>query len=187
MNTPAAPSAPRSNRRTRGTSERRVAGLFGLKGDSWMRHANPWSVWTRFAVLPLLILAVWSRDWIGWWSLAAVAAVLVFMMVNPLLFRESRSTRNWASRGVFGEHIWSDRDTVELPRQFLTSKVPAVTTAIQVAGVALLASGLVRLDLLAVVAGLVLAQTAKAWYLDRMVLLFEEMKGRHPEYASWEH
>ena len=60
MNTPAAPAAPRSNRR--GTSERRVAGLFGLKGDSWMRHANPWSVWTRFAVLPLLILAVWSRE-----------------------------------------------------------------------------------------------------------------------------
>ena len=88
---------------------------------------------------------------------------------------------------MFGEHIWSDRDTVELPRQFLTSKVPAVTTAIQVAGVALLAYGLVRLDLLAVVAGLVLAQTAKAWYLDRMVLLFEDMKGRHPEYASWEH
>jgi hypothetical protein len=28
-----------------------------------MRHANPVSVWTRFAVLPLLALAVWSREW----------------------------------------------------------------------------------------------------------------------------
>ena len=55
MSIPAAPSTPRSNRRAKGTSERRVASLFGLKGDSWMRHANPWSVWTRFAVLPLLI------------------------------------------------------------------------------------------------------------------------------------
>ena len=186
MSTPAAPSTPRSNRRTRGTSERRVASLFGLKGDSWMRHANPWSVWTRFAVLPLLILAVWSRDWIGWWSLPGVALVLIFMVVNPMLFREPRSTRNWASKGVFGEHIWSDRDTVELPRQFVTSKVPAVTTAIQVAGVALLACGLVRLDRLAVAAGLVIAQTAKAWYLDRMVLLYEDMKARNPEYAAWE-
>jgi hypothetical protein len=112
--------------------------------------------------------------------------VLVFMMVNPLLFRESGSTRNWASRAVFGEHIWSDRDTVELPRQFRASKVPAVTTAIQVAGVALLAYGLVELDLLTVVAGLVLAQTAKGWYLDRMVLLYEDMKARNPDYAAWE-
>jgi hypothetical protein len=186
MSTPAAPSTPERTSRSKGTSERRVASLFGLKGDNWMRHANPWSVWTRFAVLPLLILAIWSRDWIGWWSLAAVALVVGFLMVNPLLFRESGSTRNWASRSVFGEHIWSDRDTVELPRQFLDSKVPAVSTAIQVAGVALLAYGLVELDLLNVVAGLVLAQTAKAWYLDRMVLLYEGMKARRPEYAAWE-
>jgi hypothetical protein len=185
MTTPA-PSAPESTRRSKGTSERRVASLFGLKGDSWMRHANPWSVWTRFAVLPLLILAVWSRTWIGWWSVAAVVLVLVFMVVNPMLFHEPRSTRNWASKGVFGEHIWSDRDTVELPGQFVTSKVPAVTTAIQVAGVALLAYGLVELGLLPVLAGLVIAQTAKAWYLDRMVLLYEDMKARNPEYAAWE-
>ena len=108
------------------------------------------------------------------------------MMVNPLLFRESGSTRNWASESVFGEHIWSDRDTVELPRQFQDAKVPAVATAIQVAGVALLAYGLIELDLLTVVAGLVLTQTAKAWYLDRMVLLYEDMKARNPEYAAWE-
>jgi hypothetical protein len=183
MSTPAAPQTGRS----KGTSERRVASLFGLTGDGWQRHANPLSVWTRFAVLPLLALAVWSRDWIGWWSLAAVVAVLAFMMVNPLLFAAPRSTRNWASRSVFGEHVWSDRDTVELPRQFRTSRVPAVSTAIQVAGVALLAYGLVELDLLTVLAGLVLGQTAKAWYLDRMVLLYEDMKARNSEYAAWEH
>ena len=28
--------------------------LFGLKGENWLRHANPLSVWTRFAVVPLL-------------------------------------------------------------------------------------------------------------------------------------
>ena len=109
--------------------------LFGLEGERWMRHANPVSVWTRFCVLPLLALAVWSREWIGWWSLAAVALVLVFMMVNPLLFPPPRSTRHWTSKGVFG---------------------------------------------------VLLAQTAKAWFIDRMVLLFEDMKTRNPEYAAWE-
>jgi hypothetical protein len=160
--------------------------LFGLEGDNWMRHANPVSVWTRFAVLPLLALAVWSREWIGWWSLAAVALALVFMMVNPLLFPPPRSTRNWASRGVFGERIWTERGSVELPPQF-RSKVLSVTYAIQVVGLAVLVYGLVQLDLLAVVSGLVILQTAKAWFIDRMVLLFEHMKGADPTYAAWEY
>jgi hypothetical protein len=30
-----------------------------------------------------------------------------------------------------------------------------------------------------------IVQAAKAWYIDRQVLLFEEMKGRHDEYARW--
>jgi hypothetical protein len=182
MSTPAA----RSTGSGKPAFERRVAGLFGLKGDNWLRHANPLSVWTRFAVVPLLALAIWSRDWIGWWSLAAVAAVLAFMMVNPLLFGEPRSTRSWVSKSVFGERIWSDRDEVELPPQFRASKVPNVTTALQVAGLAVMAYGLVELEWLAVVSGVLLAQTAKAWFLDRMVLLFEDMKARDPEYAAWE-
>jgi hypothetical protein len=112
--------------------------------------------------------------------------VLAFMMVNPLLFGEPRSTRSWVSKSVFGERIWSDRDEVELPPQFRASKVPNVTTALQVAGLAVMAYGLVRLDWLAVVSGVLLAQTAKAWFLDRMVLLFEDMKARDPAYAAWE-
>jgi hypothetical protein len=160
--------------------------LFGLEGDKWMRHANPVSVWTRFAVLPLMALAVWSREWIGWWSLAAFALVLVFMMVNPLLFPPPGSTRNWASKGVFGERIWTERGSVELPPQF-RSKVLSVTYAIQVAGLAVLAWGLYRLQLLEVVSGLVILQTAKAWFIDRMVLLFEHMKATNPTYAAWEY
>ncbi|MEV4315663.1 DUF6653 family protein [Actinocrispum sp. NPDC049592] len=49
-----------------------------------MRHANPISVWTRFAVLPLLAVSIWSRDWIGWRSLVPIVLSLVFMMVNPV-------------------------------------------------------------------------------------------------------
>jgi hypothetical protein len=60
------------------------------------------------------------------------------------------------------------------------------TYAIQVVGAAVLAFGLVRLDVVDTIAGLVILQTAKAWYLDRQVLLFEDMKTR-PEYARWEY
>ncbi len=183
MSTPAASSSQAA----KVTTDTKLARLFGLKGETWMRHANPVSVWTRFAVLPLLAVSIWSRDWIGWWSLVPVALSLVFMMVNPLLFPKPASTRNWASKGVFGERIWADRTTVELPEQFRSSAVANVSYLFQMVGMAVLAYGLVELDVVAVVSGLVIVQCAKAWFIDRMVLLFEDMKTRNPEYASWEY
>jgi hypothetical protein len=56
------------------------------------------SVWTRFAVL-------------------------------PLLFPPPRSTRNWTSRSVFGERIWTERGTVDLPPQFRGAGVTNATYA----------------------------------------------------------
>ena len=169
------------------TTDARLARLFGLQGDTWMRHANPVSVWTRFAVLPLLAASIWSRDWIGWWSLIPIVLSLVFMVVNPLLFPAPASTRNWASKCVFGERIWTDRNKLKVPVQFASTRVTNVTYLFQTVGIAVLAYGLVVLDLLTVVSGIVILQCAKAWYLDRMVLLFDDMKTRHPEYAAWEY
>jgi Family of unknown function (DUF6653) len=169
------------------TTDAKLAKLFGLQGEAWVRHANPISVYTRFAVLPLLAISIWSRDWIGWWSLIPIALSLVFMVVNPMLFPKPSSTRNWASKCVFGERIWSDRKKVELPEQFRSSGVANVTYVFQLVGIAVLAYGLVQLDVLPVVTGIVIVQCAKAWYLDRMVLLFEDMKRRQPEYAAWEY
>jgi hypothetical protein len=42
--------------------------LMAMDDRVWRRHANPWSGWTRVTVLPLLVLAIWSRVWIGWWA-----------------------------------------------------------------------------------------------------------------------
>ena len=130
--------------------------------------------------------SVWSREWIGWWCLVPVALSLIFMVVNPLLFATPRSTRNWASKGVFGERIWADRNQYDARP---VRRVPGtrVAPACQFVGLAVLAWGLVELDLLATVAGMVLVQGAKAWYIDRMVLLFEDMKTRRSEYAAWEY
>lgn len=171
---------------TRSTSKPSVARMFGLQGDSWMRHANPVSVWTRFLVLPLIMLAVWSRDWIGWLSLLPIAASVVWMAINPLFFAKPRSTRNWASKGVLGERIWAEADRETFPPEFQT-KVPTLVALYQSVGMALVGYGLVVLDPLAALAGLLVVQGGKAWYIDRMVLLFEAMKGRNAEYASWDY
>jgi hypothetical protein len=149
------------------SSEQRVAKVFGLEGDSWLRHANPVSVWTRFSVVSLLALSIWSRDWIGWYCLIPIAASIVWMMVNPLLFEEPRSTRNWASRGVLGERVWAERRDVAIPRQF-ESGVPNVANLYSGIGLALLAYGLVVFNLLAVLAGIAIVHGGKLWYIDRI-------------------
>jgi Family of unknown function (DUF6653) len=46
--------------------------------------------------------------------------------------------------------------------------------------------GLFELDLTATVLGLLIVQCAKLWYLDRMMLLFNDMKS-HPDYSSWDY
>ena len=122
------------DRSTEGTRDRRVAKAFGLEGESWLKHANPASVWTRFSVLSLLALAIWSRDWIGVWCLVPIAAAIVWMFVNPLLFKPPTSTRNWASRGVLGERIWVDRDKVELPEQFRSPATSWIANAYSIIG-----------------------------------------------------
>jgi len=167
------------------SSTARVARVFGLEGDKWLRHSNPWSVWTRFTVLPLLVLSIWSRDWIGWFSLIPLALSVVWLFTNPLFFSEPRSTKNWASKGVLGERLWSERDRSSLPQQF-DSSVPNVAQSLQVVGLAALVYGLIDLDALVTITGTLIVQVAKLWYIDRMVLLFDDMKEREPEYARWD-
>lgn len=46
--------------------------------------------------------------------------------------------------------------------------------------------GLYHFDILITFAGLITLSLAKAWFLDRMVWLFEEMK-THKEFKDWEY
>jgi hypothetical protein len=174
------PKAPAS------TSDRKIAKLFGLEGENWMRHANPASVWTRFTVLSILALAIWSRDWIGAWCLIGVGLAIIWMFVNPLLFKAPKSTRNWASRAVLGERIWVDRNNVDLPEQFRSRAPSLIANAYSTIGMGILAFGLIDLNLLATVTGILITHGGKAWYLDRISLLFAEMKARSDEYTAWD-
>jgi hypothetical protein len=168
------------------TLSRRLAGIFGLERDGgWERHANAASVWTRFAALPLVVLAIWSRDWIGWWSLVPTVLAVVWMAINPVFFKPPRSTRNWASQSVLGERIFVQRDHASLPAQY-TTRAPQLIQLFQAVGLVPLVYGLVQLDVTTAVLGLLIVQGAKFWYLDRMVLLFDDVKDR-AEYAAWDY
>ncbi len=70
------------------TLESKIANLFSMSDETWERHANPWSVWTRFTILPLIVAAVWSRVWLGSWAWAPIALTILWTWYNPRLFRK---------------------------------------------------------------------------------------------------
>jgi hypothetical protein len=168
------------------TLAKKVGEAFGLKDESWMRHSNPASVWTRFGVLPMLVGSIWSRKWIGRRFVVPLGLSTAWLFANPLFFSPPGSTRNWASKAVFGERIWVNQDRSELPDQF-DSVMPTVAQAYQAVGLVPIAYGLAKLKVGPTVGGMLIVQGGKLWYLDRMVLLFDEMKTRNAEYAGWEY
>jgi len=164
------------------TFERKIAKLFNLTDENWMKHANPWSVWTRYSVLPVIALAFWSRVWIGWWSLIPSIISLAWMFFNPVLFKKPRSTNNWASKSVLGERVWQNRDKIAIPKRHKT--LPNILNGISSVGMILSIWAIVALSIWPAILGISLAYLGKSWYLDRMVWLYEDMK-HLPEYEKW--
>ncbi len=100
------------------TVEARIARIFRLDDRGWARHANPWSGWTRFATcLPLLVVAVWSRVWIGPWAVLSVALAFFWIWVNPRAFGPVADDGAWMARGVLGERLWSERRQRAVPER----------------------------------------------------------------------
>jgi len=155
----------------------------GMTDEVWMRHANPWSVWTRFTCLPLLILAIWSRAWIGWWALLPVALACLWVWWNPRAFPVPAKTDTWASKGTFGERVFLNRAAIPIPKHHHRWAIGL--GAMSALGLLPLVWGVWRFDVTMTLLGTVLLVLPKVWFVDRMVWLFEDMK-HHPDYAGWE-
>lgn len=164
------------------TFETKLSRAFRLTDDNWMKHANPWSVWTRYSVLPVIVLAFWSRVWIGWWCLVPGVLALAWMFLNPIVFKKARSTDNWASKSVLGERVWANRNRIPVPAHHVT--ILKVLNSISAFGMLLAIWGIVALSVWPALTGVALAYIGKSWYLDRMVWLYEDMK-HIPEYGEW--
>lgn len=161
----------------------RIAQAFSMDEATWMRHANPWSVWTRVPILPLLCLAIWARAWIGVWCLLPIALLLLWTWINPRAFPVPASTRSWASRAVMGERVWLARDDVPIPAHH--AAWAALLAGLSALGMPPLVWGLYAFEIWPLLLGLTLTIGAKMWFLDRMVWLYEDMAKTHAPYAGW--
>jgi hypothetical protein len=162
---------------------RAIASSLSMTEGVWRRHANPWSVWTRLLILPLFGLAVWSRVWIGWWSVLPVLLIAAWAWLNPRVFPVPASTSNWASKAVLGERVWLARDTLPIPDHH--ARAATLLSVLSAVGVPFYAFGLYALQIWPALLGLTLIFFGKLWFVDRMVWLYEDMMDRSPEYRSW--
>ncbi|GAA3073747.1 DUF6653 family protein [Streptosporangium carneum] len=149
----------------------RYARMAGMSEEAWKRHANPWSVWTRFAAIPLAILAIWSRTWIGWWALAPLALVVLWLWANPHAFPPIDEPAAWSSRGIYGERLWL-KDRSRMPAGFVV--VQRIWILGASAGVALLAWGLIALAVWPTVFGAVLIVYGQLWRIDRLGVFYDQ-------------
>ncbi|MFD2795148.1 DUF6653 family protein [Promicromonospora vindobonensis] len=97
-----------------------------VKRVVFARHSNPWSMWTRWASTPLMLVPVWRR------SRRDAALVGLWMAVNPVVFREPAHDRAWATRAALGEEQW----IAERPMDAALAVNVAATAALLVAMVA---------------------------------------------------
>lgn len=148
--------------------------LMAMDDDAWARHANPWSGWSRLSCIPLLALAVWSRAWIGWWSLIPIGLAIAWTWLNPRLFGPPKSLDNWMSRGVLGERIFLARKERPIPAHH--ERAGVILAGMSAPGVVILLYGLLVLDGWATLCGAVLTALPKLWFLDRMVWLQRDME-----------
>ncbi|MEW9549597.1 DUF6653 family protein [Nonomuraea sp. NPDC050783] len=148
---------------------KRYARAAGMSDEAWKRHANPWSVWTRFAAIPLMIAAIWSREWIGWWALVPVGLVAVWLALNPHVFPAVERPDGWAARGIYGEKMWlHDRSLVTGDHR----NVQRLLVGVGSAGFVLLVWGLVALEPWPTVFGASLITLGQLWRIDRLGQLY---------------
>ncbi|MDF1607108.1 hypothetical protein PZ897_02855 [Hoeflea sp. YIM 152468] len=156
--------------------DKAIESVMMMDDPTWARHASPWSFWTRVPLLALFALAVWSRVWIGWWSLVPIGLVLVWTLVNPRAFSPPATLDNWASQVVLGERCWLARKTKPIPAHH--AKAAMILSLLSGLSIIPLAYGLWVLDAWAVFAGAMLASVFKLWFGDRMAWLWADMADR---------
>ncbi len=157
--------------------------LMSMDEKTWNRHANPWSVYSRFTTLPLISLAFWSREWLEVYYIAAVALSFFWVWLNPRLFSVPQKTNNWASMGTFGERIYLNKKHENIAAHHL--RACNTLQLLSVIGMPILVYGLYELDLWIVILGNFWIMTFKAWFVDRMVWLYMDLKDSNPMYQSW--
>lgn len=147
--------------------------IMSMDEKTWQRHASPWSVYSRFSILPLLSLAICSRQWLDLYSLPLILLCLFWVWLNPRVFPAPKDFNSWASKGTFGERLYLNRHHHPLPLHHL--RMARILSTLSALGMLIWLYGVWSLELPYLLLGNVWVMAFKAWFVDRMVWLYDEV------------
>lgn len=131
----------------------------GLEDVFWARHANPKSGWTRVPTGPVIVYAVYRRDW------RLLLAALLWAAVNPVLFSPPETDDAWMTRGVLAERWW----VREEGRGTLGFDYPNVANTIGAIGFLYALVAAWRRNPAGVALGTVVGTALKLWWIGVLV------------------
>ncbi|TFG05101.1 MAG: hypothetical protein EU536_03035 [Promethearchaeota archaeon] len=153
------------------------------KINFWKRHANPISGWSRIATAPLFASALWFVRY-GTYTWIPLVVVLIWVILNPIIFRKPKHLDRWISQGVLAEQWWVQ----ELKREFkfdftLFCNVMALLAFIPMLVIAFLPTEMRYQLMWPYIYCSTLAFIFKIWFVDRVVFQYEKYK-QNPSDAS---
>ena len=163
----------------------KIADFFQLDDTNWLKHSNPWSVYSRYTVLPILIIAIWSREWIGYYSFIFILGWILWAYYNPVFFWKPQSTKNWASRAVFWERVYLNNSKIPIQKHHLD--MLKIINMIMFIWLPFLIYWLWNFLLWQTLLWTLIVIIWKTWFLDRMVWIYLDMKESNKEYSSWDY
>ena len=147
--------------------------LMSMDDETWARHSNPWSGITRFSCLPLLILAFWSRAWIGWGAVVPVFLALGWIWWNPRAFPKPVSKDHWMTQAVLGEKLFLRRRN-DIAAHHI--RATTVLSWLSVPGAVIMVWAVIVFWWEGAVFGMLLTILPKVWFCDRMVWIYRELE-----------
>lgn len=160
------------------------AKMMSMDEKTWLRHANPYSVWTRIiTVLPLILFSIWLIKPMGTYSLFFIVPVALWTWLNPRMFKKPSRTNNWASKVTFGERIWLNRGENPIPNHHANWAI--FLSSIAGVGFVIALIGTYQHLYLPAITGAVISWLGKMWFCDRMVWLFEDMRRENDSFDKW--
>ncbi|UPV75390.1 hypothetical protein M0R89_04815 [Halorussus limi] len=139
--------------------------------DFWERHENPASGWSRVPTGPLLLYAVYARNW------RLLGATAAFVALNPVLFPEPgpEADASWMTRGVRGERLWVQGADAGRAGLLNAVNVPVFLWAVYAA---------VRRRPAQTAVFTALTMALKLAFVDRMAKLYDREAGRETPAAE---
>ncbi|PSP84461.1 hypothetical protein BRC96_04865 [Halobacteriales archaeon QS_6_64_34] len=129
----------------------------------WARHSNPKSGWTRVPGGAVLVLAIYRRD------PRLLAATLVWILVNPLLFSPPDDEEAWMTRAVLAERWWLRQDNRTVGLGY-----PNVCNTVAATGFLLALVAAWRRRPAGMAVGTALSVGLKLWWLRELLKRYDE-------------